>query len=188
MDAYYETKDAKEMTVRALYLIPALLLATPAWAQDAVAPAMTPPVAAAAAAPYAGKSRNVHLGKIQVSGMKALVETLQEIKVAVKRPFDDDPAHFDEMVCRLDDRQMDTHIGAVLECGTQGWFGMRRSEYRYGGAMSDGAVAAALGHPWQTERTLNPEQTAALRDLLRGLPVPGAGKVQLVVAESRPAR
>lgn len=176
------------MTMRALYLIPALLVATPAWALDAVAPAMAPPTATAAT-PYAGKSRNVRLGKIQVSGMKTLVETLQEIKVAVKRPFDNDPAHFDEMVCRLDDRQMDTHIGAVLECGTQGWFRMRRDEFQYGGAMSDGAVSAsALGHPWHTERALNPQQASALRSLLKGLPAPGAGKVQLVVDESRPAR
>ena len=167
------------MDIRALYLIPALLAAAPAWGQDAVAPAT----------PYVGKSRNVHLGKIQVTGMKTLVETMQEIKVAVKRPFDNDPGHFDDMVCRLDDRQLGTHIGAVLECGTQGWFRMRRDEFQYGGALSDGAVsAAALGHPWHTERALNPEQAGALRKLLRGLPAPGAGKVQLLVDESRPAR
>src|SRR5579859_7839010 len=110
--------------MRKLFLALAILTAAPVWALEGPAPG-----AAAGTAPAAsqtGNGKSVHLGKIEVTGVKPLVEFLQEIKVAVKRPFDNDPAHFDDMVCRLGDDQLGSHMSSTLECGTQGWFSMRR--------------------------------------------------------------
>jgi hypothetical protein len=161
--------------MRALTAILTVLCMSGAWA-DAPAAASTPPPA--------GASRHLDkmpLGKIEVTGMKPLVETLREVKVAVKRPFDNDPAHFDDMVCRFDDHGLGTHTGMLLECGTQGWFSMQRNAYSYGGAMQGSEPAvSSLGHPWHTVRALDPHQMAALRELLKELPPPGQGDVQIV--------
>jgi hypothetical protein len=109
--------------MHALTAILTVLCMGSAWA-DAPAPSTT--TAPAGINKHLDK---IQLGKIEVSGMKPLVETLREVKVAVKRPFDNDPAHFDDMVCRLDDHGLGTHTGMLLECGTQGWFSMRRNAY-----------------------------------------------------------
>src|SRR5690242_11941718 len=115
--------------MRSLILILVSVISATAWA-DGPAPSLAP-AAASAAPPPAGDSKEVQLGKIQVhSDPQALVQTLREIKVAVKRPFDNVPAHFDDMVCRIDSGE--GHMGVALECGTQGWFSMRRSEFKFG--------------------------------------------------------
>jgi hypothetical protein len=44
---------------------------------------------------------------------------------------------------------------------------------------NDPAVSR-LGHPWHTLRALDPQQLAALRELLKELPPPGQGDVQIV--------
>lgn len=160
-------------------LIPilALLAAAPAWALEGPAPVTD----AAPAAIQPGTGKSVHLGKIEVTGVKPLVQTLQEIKLAVKRPFDDSPAHFDDMVCRLGDDELGSHLAMTLECGTQGWFSMQRSAYGYGGVMQSDAVAvSALGHPWHVVRPLNMKQLQALRAVLKGLPPPAQGDVQVM--------
>ena len=169
--------------MRKLIPIFALLAAAPAWALEGPAPVAAPAtasaIAPAATPPGAGKS--VHLGKIEATGMKPLVQTLQEIKLAVKRPFDDDPAHRDDMVCRLGDDGLGSHLAMTLECGTQGWFSMQRSAYGYGGVMQSDAVAvSALGHPWHVVRPLDMRQLQALRAVLKGLPQPGKGDVQVI--------
>jgi hypothetical protein len=138
-------------------------------------PAPAPP----SSAPAAGST--AQLGKIDVKGLKVLVETLREVKVAVKRPFGNDPAHFDDMVCRLGDDE-GSHISMVLECGTQGWFSMRRDQYLFGG----GYAVVTLGHPWHMIRPLTPRQMKTLRDLLREIPAPGKGDVKVLDDQNVP--
>ena len=160
--------------MRMLTAILTVLCVSSAWA-DAPAAASAPP---AATVKHLDKMK---LGTVEVTGLKPLVEALRELKVAVKRPFDNDPAHFDDMVCRFDDHPLGTHTGMLLECGTQGWFSMRRNFYQYGGAMQGSEPAVStLGHPWHSLRALDPGQLAALRELLKQLPPPGQGDVQIV--------
>lgn len=173
------------MRIRALTLALSLLAAAPAWALQGPAPA-----AATSAAPTPtdfkpGEGKQVHLGKIQVPGVKPLVETLQEIKLAVKRPFDNDPAHFDDMVCRLGDGTLGSHAGMTLECGTQGWFSMSRDAMQLG-MMGGSNAVSTLGHPWHTIRYLSSHQLKTLRDLLRELPPPGQGEVQVIDDSTAP--
>lgn len=44
-------------------------------------------------------------------------------------PFDNDPKHYDVMICRLKTAIDSRAGGRILECGTQGWFNMQRSIY-----------------------------------------------------------
>jgi hypothetical protein len=154
-------------------LLITLFLST-AWA-DSPAPSPTPAAASTA-----------QLGKVDVTGMKPLVQTLREVKVAVKRPFDNDPKHFDDMVCRLETgADTDSRAGAVLECGTQGWYGMRRNEYQYGNwGTGDVPAISTLGHPWHVVRALNMKQVQALRTLLKEVPAPDEGDVQVIDDEA----
>ena len=171
------------MKIRTLSLTVGLLVTVPAWALEGPAPATatnTTPTLASPAPAQATHGKDLHLGKIQVTGLKPLVETLQQIKLAVKRPFDNDPAHFDDMVCRLGADEIGSHTSSTLECGTQGWFSMRRNSY---GGPSLGAAmfpASTLGHPWHVVRALNSKQLMVLRELLKELPPPGQGQVEVV--------
>lgn len=172
------------MKIRTLILAIACTAAVPAWALEgpaAAATGMAPAFTTPALTPLT-KSKDVHLGKVEVTGLQPLAAVLQEVKVAVKRPFDNDPAHFDDMVCRLGDNALGSHITRTLECGTQGWFAMRRNSFMFGNFMVKGAAVAVstLGHPWHTMRELNPRQIAVLRELLRELPPPGQGLVEVV--------
>lgn len=170
--------------MRNLSLLITLLFTAPAWGLAGPAPMTAAPASTSASAAVTaknfqpGQGKSVHLGKIEVPGVKPLVETLQEIKVAVKRPFDNDPAHFDDMVCRLDAGTLDSHAGTTLECGTQGWFSMRRNQNQFGNG--DAAAVAALGHPWHTVRRLSGRQVKTLREVLRELPLPAHGEVQVI--------
>jgi hypothetical protein len=170
--------------MRSLSLVLLSLIAAPAWALEGPVPSASTATTSVATTPVAfqpGKGKSVHLGKIEVPGIKAQVETLQEVKLAVKRPFDDDPAHFDDMVCRLGGDELGSHTSRTLECGTQGWFGMRRNAYGYGGAMENDAVAVStLGHPWHVVRYLKSGEEKVIRDLLRELPAPGKGEVKVI--------
>jgi hypothetical protein len=153
-----------------------LLLALPWVRADADAP--TPAPAAAT-----GK---LELGSIDVRGIKATVELLEDMKLAIKRPFDNAPAHYDDMVCLIKDNDGFRAQGAVLECGTQGWFSMQRAIYHRDMTLNghpDLATTANLGHPWHVERLLNHEQLAALRQVLGMLPAPGKGDVEVVTDE-----
>ena len=171
------------MKMRMLTLSTGLLMTLPALALEGPVPAAgTRATAATTPAPAqpTTNSKNVHLGKIDVQGLQPLVQTLQEIKVAVKRPFDNEPAHFDDMVCRLGDGSLGSHMSSTLECGTEGWFAMRRNQYLFGNGWGGEAAVSTLGHPWHTVRALNPHQMMVLRELLRELPPPGQGPVEVV--------
>ena len=47
-------------------------------------------------------SSTTQLGKLKVTGMRPLVEVLQQMKTAINAPFSNDPKHYDDMVCRLE--------------------------------------------------------------------------------------
>jgi hypothetical protein len=158
----------------------ALLFSTPVLAFAAVPAVSTPPAAAT----------TTQLGQVEVNSIKPLVETLEQMKVAMTTPLDNDPKHYDVMVCRLKTSIDSRAGGRILECGTQGWFNMQRSIYaREMNVVVDPSMTGTptLGHPWHSERLLNFKQLQALRAVLGKLPEPGKGDVEVVLDETQPA-
>jgi hypothetical protein len=150
-----------------------LMLTLPYAAASADSPTLPPPAV----------TGTVQLGDVEVKSLRATVELLEEMKTAIRRPFDDSPAHYDDMVCLLKDNSGFRAQGMVLECGTQGWFGMQREIHnRDMSVTADPSLTTTpnLGHPWHVERLLDHEQLAALRKVLGVLPEPGKGDVQVV--------
>lgn len=146
-------------------------------------------------APSATQPASIELGKVNVTAMRRMIETLQQVKVALRRPFDDNPKHVNDMVCRLH-VDASVHSVAHLECGNEGWFSSRRdivSRALGGGWVNAGqegmerAFAAnseagngpspEYGHPWHSVRTLTPTQLMYVRQILNALPAPGQGEV-----------
>lgn len=168
-----------------------LLIASPALAgqsdQDKTpVPAAQQAAKSATSQPNTTKLNTTKLNDIQVKGIRKLVRTLQEVKVALKRPFDNNPKYVDDMVCRLDGG-----IHGYLECGTQGWFRMRRNAtqltlmscgWTWGGAGGecDLATVPTLGHPWHSIRLLNGAQRMHLRAMIKKLPDPNSAKTIIV--------
>lgn len=161
----------------------------------------SPPPSESTAAPAAGthapaqpgaKPASIELGKVNVTAMRRMIETLEQVKVALKRPFDDDPKHVDHMVCRLHLAAF-VNTEAELECGNQGWFSSRR-DLTQRALAGGGGFAQALnanweatngptseyGHRWHSTRTLTRSQLVFFRQLLKALPAPGTGKVVIV--------
>jgi hypothetical protein len=139
---------------------------------------------------------SVHLGNVKVTGARQLVQTLQQIKVALNKPVSFDHKHVDDMVCMLHAGHQDSifnRTSAVLECGSAGWFVMRLNAQRgamderyYGSDPESRAAITTLGHPWHIERVLSYRQLAALRKLLKKLPAPGKGQVKIVGEPNNP--
>ncbi|MGH8373479.1 MAG: hypothetical protein ACRETO_12210 [Gammaproteobacteria bacterium] len=148
--------------------------------------------------PSASKASNLqatapaatNLSKIQVTGVKQLVHTLQVVKVALNEPFSTSPAKADVVVCRIthDHGELSTEarMGAILECGTNSWFTSRRDAYHLSGDTAN-AVADAPNTPvyerkgaWHSVRTLSLQQVQALRKLLNKLPTPDSNQKILV--------
>jgi hypothetical protein len=148
-----------------------LLCMSGAWAADTATPTATP-------APAAGSA--MQLGKVEVEGLKPLVEVLQQMKTAIDAPFSNDPKHYDDMVCRLEQHLDSRAQGLLLDCGTQGWFNMRRTAYHRDMLRNpDLTSTPRLGNPWHVLRPLNMEQVAALRQVLGKLPLPGKGDIEI---------
>src|ERR1700743_750372 len=110
------------MSIRTL-LLAALCL--PALALADAPPASTAPAATTTAAPAV--STTAQLGKVDVTGPRPLVEVLQQMKTAIDAPYNNDPKHYDDMVCRIVDNDGFRAQGAVLDCGTQGYYALRRA-------------------------------------------------------------
>ena len=68
----------------------------------------------------------MHLGQVEVHGQKEITETLQAIKVALTRPYSNDPKLANVMVCRMED-EAGSHIKQELVCGTNRTLSLRRS-------------------------------------------------------------
>lgn len=137
------------------------------------------------------KPVTMELGRVNVKAMRELVKTMQQVKVALKRPFDNDPKHVDYMVCRLHPVSF-RHNQEVLECGNEGWFSSRRDITQRavaGGnwqraANADSEVgndgpSQEYGHPWHAIRALTGTQLMYFRQVLNALPAPGQGKVTI---------
>ena len=87
------------------------------------------------------------------------------------------------MVCRIMDNDGFRAQGAVLDCGTQGYYGMRREILHRDMDPTedvDSTNTPTRGHPWHIVRLLNHEQLAALRKVLGKLPPPGKGEVEIL--------
>jgi hypothetical protein len=159
-----------------------------AWADAPSVPAAASlAVPANIAAPAAAST--AQLGKVEVTGTKPLVQVLQQMKTAIDAPYSNDPKHYDDMVCRIEENSGFRAQGAVLDCGTQGWFNMQRSIYNRDMAPAEdvnSTTTTTLGHPWHIVRLLNHEQLAALRAVLAKLPPPGKGDVQVIDDQKTP--
>ena len=182
-------------------LLPAAILLSAA----SLLQAASPP-AASTAAPAADthaqaqpdeKPASIELGKVNVTAMRRMIETLEQVKVALKRPFDNDPKHVDQMVCRLYPGVV--YVKPILECGNQGWFARRRDQvhgslaggWRNAGSagmqqaldansLATNSPSSEYGHPWHSVRAINRRQIIYFRQILKALPAPGQGEVVIV--------
>jgi hypothetical protein len=59
----------------------------------------------------------LQLGKVEVVGHKAILETLQAIKISLRQPYSNDPKLADVIVCRIDD-VAGSNAKKWLTCGT----------------------------------------------------------------------
>jgi hypothetical protein len=59
----------------------------------------------------------IYLGKVGVTGHKAIFETLQDIKVSLRQPYSTDPKLANVVVCRIDD-MAGSNVKKWLTCGT----------------------------------------------------------------------
>ncbi|MGH8373478.1 MAG: hypothetical protein ACRETO_12205 [Gammaproteobacteria bacterium] len=145
----------------------------------------------APAATSLAKPATTNLSKVQVTGIRELVHTLQTVKVALKRHFNNDPKRVNEMICEINGG-----LNPTLECGTQGWYRMRREAYHLGflpagngfaGGELGQAAVPYLGHPWHVVHPVNHTQLMYLRKLLKKLPSPDANQKILVKWDERHA-
>ncbi|MDE1888123.1 MAG: hypothetical protein KGI32_08305 [Gammaproteobacteria bacterium] len=176
------------------------LLASPPPNATTTAPA--PGTGSHAQAQPGEKPAAVELGKVNVTAMRRMIETLQQVKIALKRPFDHDPKHVDNMVCRLYPGVV--NVKPILECGNQGWFARRRDQTQ--GALAGGwrnagdagmqqaldanssatnSPSSEYGHQWHTVRAINRRQIIYFRQILNALPAPGKGEVIVVDAKGK---
>lgn len=177
----------------------AMALSTPAAVPWTWASGLTP--AATRAAPVAASTTGIpahKLGKVEVKGtaaIKAEVRALQTIKVALKKPFSDDPAKAGATVCRIIHRSRGVHVaermGAILECGSNSWFTWRRSN-----CQNEGIAACAAQLPtstykrkgaWHKERAISLTQVMQLRKLVATLPPPDSTRTIIVTGYHAPA-
>jgi hypothetical protein len=59
----------------------------------------------------------IYIGSVAVTGKGNILETLQDIKLALEQPFSNDPKLADVVVCRITD-DIGTHAKQLLICGT----------------------------------------------------------------------
>lgn len=147
-------------------------------------------MAAPAASPAPAAGTTARLGQIDVDSVKPLVETLEQMKVAMSTPLDNDPKHYDDLVCRLRDPIDGRAQGKILDCGTEGWYAMQRTIRQRDMNLSEDTsltTTSTLGHPWHIERLLNFKQLQALREVLGKLPAPGKGDVEVELDDAQGA-
>lgn len=75
--------------------------------------------------PDEAKGATLQLGTVQVKGQRQIMETLQQIKMALKRSESSDRSQRQEVICRID-TDVGTHHQQYLECATNATRDRRR--------------------------------------------------------------
>jgi hypothetical protein len=134
--------------------------------------AASPQAALAGDLPAGGQT--LQLGSISVQGDQKIVETLRDIKHALRAPFTDDPAHADDVVCRIEKQLGEAR--EYLDCATNRSYSRRRD------ATQISVATGTLGVPGGADLfkafvALQPEQRlhvpvngAGLQELLQRIP------------------
>lgn len=127
----------------------------------------------------------IHLGKVTVKGEKHIVETLQEIKVALRRPESSDPKLKNVVVCRLTN-QTGSHDQQILTCATNAGLAARRNATQLAmaealsnptGPGSEDSAISELNEMLASQRggiLQAPVNGPAFRALLQKIPLPAA--------------
>jgi hypothetical protein len=66
----------------------------------------------------------LQLGVVSVKGQRDVMNTLRSIKLALKTPYSDDPAHADDLVCRIEKQLGEAK--EYLDCGINRDLSQRR--------------------------------------------------------------
>ncbi|HEX5340585.1 MAG TPA: hypothetical protein VFX47_06860 [Gammaproteobacteria bacterium] len=180
-----------------LCLLVALSAAPLRAAQDSAPPVATDSRTPAPVATTAAKPVTASLSKVQVTGVKQLIRTLQTVKVALNQPFSTSQDKANVVVCRIihghGELSVEARMGAILECGTNSWFTARHDKCQQNAAAADCAANAPTTSvyerkgAWHSMRTLNLQQVMALRKLLGKLPPPDSDR-KIVVEIDAPAK
>lgn len=137
----------------------------------------------------------LYLGNITIVGQQKIVNALRAIKLALRTPYSNDPAHADDVVCRINKGLGEQH--EYLDCATNKNYSKRRDATQMSvlvGTLGipDGGVSqlfAAMIATQPEHRLHVPVQGGALQALLAQVPddarvvEPGEG-VQAVPAAS----
>lgn len=135
----------------------------------------------------------LYLGKISVTGQQKILSTLKAIKLALHTPFSNDPAHADDMVCRIDKGLGEEH--EYLDCATNRNYTRRRDAVHTAGLT--GTTGIPVGGELQMFNALiatQPEhslhvqvQGGALQALLARIPADATVVVPAAATPLAPA-
>ncbi|HEY3858956.1 MAG TPA: hypothetical protein VGM47_05015 [Gammaproteobacteria bacterium] len=129
----------------------------------------------------AGDQPTLHLGTIEVSGQKQVLQALQAIKVALKQPESTDPKLRDAVVCRIDD-DIGTHHQEFLVCASNKTLGARRQATQDSFMLACEGVVGTSCYADQAFGARTPLSTAinATSDRVLRMPVNGAALKNLL--------
>lgn len=135
----------------------------------------------------------LQLGKITVSGQYQIVRTLRVIKVALRTPFSNDPAHANDVVCRINKGLGEQH--EYLDCAANRDYTRRRDAVQTAGIVGttglpgggDIQMFNALITAQPNHQLHVPVQGGALQALLARIPDDATLAAPAGATESAPA-